>query len=309
MAEEIKDHVEITEHSSVEPAEGENEELVEGSPSGGTEGDAGAEDAGEAEGAEGEEGNGDADATAAGGKKEQIIRRPAPVTSTPASPGANNENAGGRLEGETPTEYARRLEIDRLRGLLRKDRSDEIRGATPAQTQPVASKRESSPQEQEILKKYNPKVVEELKELFPIIASGMGFVRADELTVKSYQEKSDSVIQDWVKEHPEYEDQALWEQVKTNFQKFYKPPQNPEDYRIILNRIHQDIFNIRPVGDRGAINAGKQKIEVASHSGNSASPRVVAPSRSSTPNANGLRLDALSGFTDEEKDNIASRAG
>lgn len=85
----------------------------------------------------------------------------------------------------------------------------------------------------------------------------------------------------------------------------YKQPQNPNDFKKIFNRIHTDIFGIKPIGDKGALNAAKEKIKVASHSGASGPTRnVITPTRKA--NAAGLRLDMLKGFSEEE---VAQMAG
>ena len=297
MADEIKNAVEITEHSSVEPAP-EGSELVVGSPTGDAEADAGAE----ADGAEGEEGASESE-PGTPGPKEQLVHHPAPAPSEEGGKGGP-----APVEGERPRETALRLETERLKGLLRKERAEEIR----PQSSPVAPApaRTIAPEKAAILAKYKAQDVAVLKELLPVLAEELGFVRGDELKASEYGTKSDDVIKEWQEAHPETEDPVIWDRIKAQFgpNGIYQYPKNPADYKKILDKIHQDIFHIQPAGDKGAITAQNQKIHVASGPGNSGPSRSVTPTRT-MPNSSGLRLDGLRGFSDEEKENIARRAG
>lgn len=290
MADEIKNAVEITEHSSVEPTE--DTELVKGSPTGDVDADAG-EGAGDAEGDEGGEGASESE-PGKPGPKEQLVRRPAPAPSTEED--GNGEPAP--VVGETPKEHALRLETERLKGLLRGERAAEIR-PTVAPAAPISPTAD-------IRAKYKPQDLAAFDEM----AKGLGFVRGDELKANEYGTKSDEVIREWQEAHPETEDPLIWDRIKAQFgpNGIYQYPKNPNDYKTILNKIHQDIFNIQPVGDKGALTAKNQKIHVASGPGNSGPSRSITPTRT-MPNSSGLRLDGLRGFSDEEKESIARRAG
>ncbi len=131
----------------------------------------------------------------------------------------------------------------------------------------------------------------------------MGFVREDQLTANQYAERSQNELDDFLKEHKEYLPEndkggILWDRFKQEF-KMYAQPQNPKDYRKIFNKVHSEIFRIRPAGDKGAINAAQKKIQVASHAGASGPSRPVISPRAKQ-NVPGVRLDMLKGFSEED---------
>ena len=208
------------------------------------------------------------------------------------------------MEGETPKERALRQKVELLEKTERERRAEALAdGAKPA----TPANKELTPEQKATLAKYKPQEIESLKEVIPVIAEQLGFVKAQDLTQTQYAERARETIVEWIDAHPEYKDQVLWDQVKAIADTTYKPPLNPKDWTKILNRIHTELSGIEPIGDKGALTAARQKIQVASHAGNSGPARTTTPSRSRV-NSAGLRLDALSGFTDEEKEDIASRA-
>lgn len=291
-------------------------ERVEVAPSGGenvedpnAKGEAGI-DAGNGEGtgealADGDSGEG---APEGGPQEKMVVRQPKEAV---GEDGKKKEDAPMAVDGETPRERALRFEVEGLRTKLGQKRSTEIRGGAPVAQAPA--KKEISPEKAAILAKYKPNEIDSLREVLPLIAEDLGFVRAEQLSKQNYESKADETIQSWVKEHPEYEDESLWGRVKTYFDPasgnpiVYNVPQNPAGYKNILDRIHQDIFNIKPAGDKGTVLAQQQKIKVAS------APGASGPSRATSlrqiVNSQGLRLDALSGFSDEERESIKQRAG
>lgn len=259
------------------------------------------------------------------GKPEGLRRQPT-QTETPASPGApevvvpgapatdpsNNPDGLKRLPNESQREYALRLELTKTRGLLRTQRTGEImetiRPGAPSATAPALSEHA-----QEVLGKYKPEELAALREVLPVLAEQMGFVRKDEIAGTSYAEKAQDALDGFLEKHPEYKpehdpDGALWGAFKTEFGQ-YKQPTDPKDYRRLFEKVHTTVFGIQPGGALPKVSAAQRKVQVASHAGASG---PTAPSRQMRPGSgasSGLRLDMLKGFDDETKERIASRAG
>jgi hypothetical protein len=189
------------------------------------------------------------------------------------------------VEGESPRERALRLEVERVKGLLRKERTDEL-----------FVKRPSASQIDEELKEYDP---EELKR-FEKIASKMGFAKKDEILHESTQEKLNAEFESFIDAHPEYapendKDGLLWNQLKSEFT-LYNPPKDPKTLRKVLNKVHNDVFGVQPATNLSKINASREKIKVASHTGASAGKET----KTKTQSPSGLRLDGMKGFSEEE---------
>lgn len=238
--------------------------------------------------------------------KEKLVRRPTPDEITPENPKAPAEglpaNDLAEVDGETPRERALRLEVTRLRTENRKERGAEFLGQN--QNPPPVHK-EIDPKKAEILKKYKPEEIQSLREVLPVLAEEMGYVRSDQLDANSYTEKASGELDTFLEKHQEYlpendKGNVLWGRFQEEY-KMYKQPTDPRDFRRIFDRIHKDIFGIKTTGEgKGAIQAAQRKVQSAAHAGASAPTRSVAPTRPKT-NTSGLRLDMLKGFTDEEK--------
>lgn len=186
------------------------------------------------------------------------------------------------VEGETPVERGRRLEIQRLKGLLRKERQDELFVAP--QAAPIA-------QEDDI------DLDAEQVKTFDKLARKLGFVKKDDQVA----ERNDDVFQSFLEEHSEYDptndkDGTLWTQFKSEF-KLYAPPQDPKTLKKVLQKVHNEIFGVQPAANLTKINAQREKIKVASHTG--ASVQKTAP-RARVQAPSGLRTDAMKGFSDAE---------
>lgn len=301
----------------------EDVETVYVAPSGGEnveDPNAADEDAG-AEGDQEDEGEGSDDTAAAGQRqpKEQLIdNKNKPVAQAgqqaPAGSGDGKKKVGPdgltHIEGESPRERALRGELAIARGALRKERGTELGidrapgGQTPQQSQAAPTK--NPEREAELAKKYGPQALANLREVLPVLADELGYVKATDLSQQTYTEQAQGVLDHFLESHPEYsaendKDGVLWKAFTTEYG-LYNKPANPKDFQKIFNRIHTTIFGIKPAGDKGALNAAQQKINVASHAGASGPSRSTPPARSSgTP---GLRLDMLKGFSDDEKDSL-----
>lgn len=190
------------------------------------------------------------------------------------------------VEGETPREKALRLETSRLKGLLRKERQDELFVKQPT----IKSKEED-------LSEYDP---DELKR-FEKLAKNLGFAKKDEIVRDSVQDKNNNEFETFIEAHPEYnaendKDGVLWNRFKTEFL-LYNPPQDPKTLRKILNKVHNEIYGVQPAVNLNKINAQQQKLKVASHAGTMGSKASISLPKA--PNLN-IRRDMLKGFDEEE---------
>jgi hypothetical protein len=282
MAEENK--VEDTERVEVKPAEGE----TEAEP---------AEKAGEETPDEGTETEGEKPET----EPEE--------TEVPADDNKDEKDTQIKdVPGETPSEKALRLEVTRVKGLLRKERLDDI---PLNENAPVTVKREPSAHTKEVLAKYKPEEINSLKEVLPILAEEMGFVRKDELGASNYAEKSQEQLDTFLDKHPEYSQEndtkgILWNAFKTEFG-LYKQPTNPKDYARIFEKVHQSVFGIKTGGPLPKVNAQQRKANVASHAGASGPSGNRQEVRRTV--TTGLRTDMLKGFDESDIADIESRAG
>lgn len=210
------------------------------------------------------------------------------------------------VPGETPRERALRMELVKERAKNATKLGKDIIQPAPVE------KRQISTKSSEILKKYKPEEIESLREVLPALAEELGFVKKDELAATTYDEKANAEIQSFIKDHPEYApvndpEGVLWQQLKDEYQAYYKPPTNPSDYRKIFERIHKDLMGIDTTGKKlPTVQAAKEKINVASHRGPAAS--TTARNNGVRPANGGLRTDALKGFSAEEIADIEGRA-
>lgn len=194
------------------------------------------------------------------------------------------------VEGESPRERALRMETTRLKGLLRKERQEEL-----FVKKPIDSKSQD-----EDLAEYDP---EELKR-FELLATKMGFAKKDELIRETVYEKNNNEFESFLEAHPEYSPEndtngVLWNQFKSEFN-LYQSPQDPKTLKKILNKVHNEIFGVQPAKNLNKITASQEKIKVASHTGASAGNKVNRQSQ----RPSGLRLDALKGFSDDDINEI-----
>ncbi|MES2216687.1 MAG: hypothetical protein V4481_05340 [Patescibacteria group bacterium] len=204
-----------------------------------------------------------------------------------------------RLPNESAREFALRLEVTKLRGQIRGERAGEILTAPPTPT-----KKEMSPEKKKVLEQYKPEDISKLKEVFDVLADDMGFARKDELNATTFQKESGEVLDSFLENHPEYlpendKNSALWNRFKEEYG-IYRPAQNTRELKKILEKVHKEVFGIKPAAAITKNDAAKEKIKVASHSGASR----PAPSREGVKRgasaSQGLRLDMLKGFSDDE---------
>ena len=234
---------------------------------------------------EGEEVEDDTDTS----KPDELVKKSTPT---------DDESDAAPVEGETPREKALRKQIEDLRAERRKERTDEI-----IKEAPESKRADLSDEDKAVIGKYKPTEVAALKEVLPVLAREMGYVRQDQLASATYVEKSNDILNAFIDKHPEYlpqndKDGTLWNAFKEEYA-LYKQPANPKDFSKIFDRIHRDVFGIKPAGALPKLNAQREKAQVASHAGTSSS----TSSRAGTAKASAsqYRIDGLKGFTDEEK--------
>ncbi len=233
---------------------------------------------------------------------EAETEEPAPAPQNAASKTQTDEKYGDvkPIPGETPKEFALRIENARIRGLLRTERAGEI--ITPA---PVQAKKELSPEKKAVLAKFKPEDLATFKEALDVMADDMGFVRKDALEATTYQEKASEVLDGFLEKHPEYlpqndPDSTLWNAFKAEYA-LYKPTQNPRELAKILTRVHKEVYGIKPAAALDNKAGARKNVQVASHSAASKpNPKREGVRRAATPAAQGLRTDMLKGFSDEE---------
>lgn len=229
-------------------------------------------------------------------KTEAVVTEEVPV-------GAENVK---RVPGETDREYAFRKEIASLKRQRRQEQVAEITGEVVPPNTP-AKKAELNEDQKKILGKYKPEELNGLREVLPIIASEMGFVRADELSAKEFASETDKALSNFIEKHPEYTpekdpDNVMWGRFKQEFGR-YKQPASPKEYSSLFEKIHRDIFGIEPARELPKETAARTKVALASHAGAPASPGPrTSVHRSAAPS--GLRTDMLKGFDDSEIDEI-----
>lgn len=223
---------------------------------------------------------------------------------TDAAPDTTTDDEDGDIKpipGESKREFALRLENKRLRTDLRKGRTSEL--VPPAPSAPA--KKELSPEKQAVLKKFKPEDMQAFREVLDVAAEEMGFVRKDQLGASTYQEKATEELDGFLEKHPEYLPQndpgnVLWNRFKEEYA-LYRPPTNPKDLKKVLEKVHKEVFGIKPAAAIDRKDAAKKDVKVASHSGSSRpSPSREGVKRAGTPAAQGLRTDMLKGFSDEE---------
>lgn len=309
--------VQDTERVEVEPAEG-GEVITPEHPEGIVPG----------EEPEGTDPNNDPADESPDGRPEGVVRSQTPPAETtpgtaapaegvaPVLPGTDLSNPMGlkRLPDESPREFAMRVELTKTRGLLRKERTGEIMD-TIRPGAPASAPAQISEAAQAILAKYPKEQLDALKEVLPALAEGLGFVRKDELQGNTYAEKAQDALDSFLEKHPEYlpekdPDGTLWGRFKEEFA-IYKQPSDPKDYQRIFTKVHQTVFGIQaPAGGTlPKVQAQQKKVQVASHAGASSPTSSQRQMRPGGGASTGLRLDALRGFSDEDKARIAERAG
>ncbi len=135
------------------------------------------------------------------------------------------------------------------------------------------------------------------------ILKAKGYVRKDEISTMSYQEKIETFKNEWLEAHPEYlpandADDKNWNALKGTIDSMFKSPSNPSDIKKIMDVAHSIVKPTAsiPIKNRATVDASKEKIETSSK-GASAGGAGKAPE--TKPKAN-ISRNSFHGFTEEE---------
>lgn len=194
-------------------------------------------------------------------------------------------------KGETLREYALRKELENTRKLIREQKQSEL-----------FIKNNASVKEDDILSEYDPDEVNKLEKLI----GKLGYVKKNELESQTYETIANEQLSSFLDKHPEYlydndKTGALWNQFKEEFN-LYKQPTNPKEYKRLFEKIHNDLKSSSSI-DINKINASREKLKVASHSGAAIVGRKTQQPRQ---NISGIRTDMLKGFDEEEINELLS---
>lgn len=236
---------------------------------------------------------------------EESTDQPAPEEKVESSSAAPEEKPvvhsqqPAPVEGETAREKALRLEIQRLRGIKRKDDTKEIaEGANSVNTQT---------DKYEILRTqgYSDEDITKMETAIDVIASAKGYVRAD----RNYATTVQDTVELFTDAHPEYNPASDVDDVRWNlFQSFLKDGtynlsgKTPKQLTAIFERVNTDVC--KELGDvivktnPRQLAAQQHKVTVASHSGGTKSP-VATPVKRDHTQVGGIKLI---GFNEEDLD-------
>ncbi len=206
------------------------------------------------------------------------------------------------VPGETPREAALRQEVARVKAKLRSERGGKMFKDVPADAGTV----ELSEEDQQFLAEVDPEQAANVERLIAISAKKMGFVKKEEFAQQTYKEQAQSVLDDFLEKHPEYDesndpDGMLWGQFQKEYQQ-YKAPGNPKDLNKLFSKIHKDIFGVS-TDDKGLkqVAAKTEKVKVASHSASSSSGSAKqTESKIDDETKSLVGKGAMKGFSDEE---------
>jgi len=200
------------------------------------------------------------------------------------------------VDGETPRERALRLEAQRLKKALRDERTKALL-TDPAQ--PTLSD-----DKQKILAQYDQTEVQNLEQLFDILAEKKGYVKKGELE----QTTAQTTFSDFLEGHPEYSkendpDDVLWNRFQQEWNSgIYDKKhlsQNPQALKKALNKIHSEVFGVQPTEALSKVDAQTEKIKVASHTSGATPSR--AAQKATDPNLSQVaRSGGMKGFSEAE---------
>lgn len=215
--------------------------------------------------------------------------------------------------GETSRERALRKEITRLRTKNRDKANRELLGEGAIDDEEPAKKEEPQPEDEEILKGFDPDQVENLGKVFNVWAKQQGLVRKNELQRDNYQANSQKVLNEWLNKHPEYlpendKGDVLYNKFRDEVA-LYKKPTTPDGWTKLFNRAHSEIFGYTTkdkAGDKDVkkINAQQEKVRTAAAGSTTSSGTSSRGDSRRQPSKSNIqqvaRSGGLRGFSDEE---------
>lgn len=222
---------------------------------------------------------------------------PAAPESSPAAPAEKPEPAPSQpapVEGETPREKALRLEIQRLRGINRKEdvkKLTEDAAPAPLQEDQYKSLRDRG---------YTDEQIKDMETVIDVIASSKGYVRAD----RSYATTVQDTVDLFTEAHPEYLPANDTDDLRWNrFQSLLKDGtynlsgKSPKQLTAIFEKVDADVRKefgeVVVKTNPKQVAAQQHKVTVASHSGGTkAAP--AAPAKRDHTQAGGVKLVGFS---------------
>ena len=162
-----------------------------------------------------------------------------------------------------------------------------------------------------IVQKKEVVEVDELKDTNPEdvaliekVLKAKGYVRKEDVSRLSYQEKIDKTKNDWLNEHKEYlpendSNDQNWNELNKTLGLYFKAPNNPEDIKKVMDLAHKMIkgdSKTLPIQNEAQNNSAKEKLKIVSKSG---SGNSIASSPKSV-NTKKIDTSYLKGFSEEE---------
>ncbi len=241
-------------------------------------------------------------------KKEDDDSKDPPESSpegTEEEPQVPSKKTPAPVEGETPREKALRLQVQALRGDLRKANMTKGMEGEKKPTSPAVSERMKKLQET-----YTPEELRNMQEAIDVLAEANGYVKSSQ----TYQETVNGVVDSFIEENPEYKPNNDPEDARWNrFQEILKDGtynlsgKTPKQLAVIFKKVKADVDE--ELGEPATVTKAKakevetrkvaaqtQKIKSVSHSGGSKAPVAKPTANKIDPNVRAMFKD----FADED---------
>ncbi len=205
------------------------------------------------------------------------------------------------VPGETPREKGLRLEVQRVKSLLRKQNiSDVVDGNAPGAPKATV---DAVKELQEL--GYSDEEIKNMEKAVDILARKSGYVKQAD----NYQGTVNDVVEGFIQANPEYKPENDPEDVRWNkFNEILKggiydiKGKNPKQLQQIFARVHKDVIDelgapeeAPDAAEERKKAAQKQKVKSVNHSGGTKTP-VAKPKWTVDPAVRGM----FKGFSDED---------
>lgn len=134
-----------------------------------------------------------------------------------------------------------------------------------------------------------------------------GFVRKDEISAMSHQEKLENYKDAWLQAHPEYlpendPDDVKWSALKSHVDAYFKAPSNPKEIEKILDLAHLMVSPKRSlsVKEPASAQSAKEKLKSSSAAAGGGQTKSTVTQKSSKASIDPGLLQHLQGFSEEE---------
>ncbi len=206
-----------------------------------------------------------------------------PEGAAPDAPPATVPSQPAPVPGETPREKALRLEVQRVKGLLRVQGIQQLvtpEGDAAAPAKPVSDRIAK------LKETYSDEEIAAMEEAVDAIAESRGYVKKSE----NYQESVNTVVNDFIQANPEYKPENDPEDVRwTRFQELLTDGtyniqgKTPEQLKRIFTKVSEDVVKElgAPANEAAPRQqaAQRQKIRSVSHSGGTRTPAAPKESK------------------------------